>query len=161
MRSGERRVCRFSHGFLVAVFAWTAGSKLAHARTFRAFLLKTGMIAPPMIPYVAITAPLIELAIAALLAVRPRMLAPLTAALFLSLTFAFVHGFLLWAGEVVPCGCAGIALSRGGAAEHAAILLVSLAMAAAAAHLMQSREATQPPADPDIASTDITALRTP
>ncbi len=128
---------------LVVVFAWSAGGKLFWPADFRGLLVSSGFIPRELLAPIAYGLPTAELAIALCLAVRRGIVPGLFGALLLALVFVGVHAYLLWAGTIAPCGCAGLALSFASRRGHTALLAVSAAMTAAVLCLLFAGGARQ------------------
>ncbi len=66
-----------------------------------------------------------EAAVAVALATRTLAAPAALLSLFLSAVFAGVHAILLLQGEVIPCGCAGVAFDFSSRGLHIGLLVVS------------------------------------
>ncbi|MBU0617564.1 MAG: hypothetical protein KKI02_07590 [Planctomycetes bacterium] len=123
---------------LVAAFAWSAGGKFFWPEQLREILLRTGMVSSDWAALLAYGLPGLELLVA--LALAAKMLLPLGLLLstFLSVVFAGMHGYLLISGDLVPCGCAGVAIDFSTWEWHVSLLGLSIAMVLASVALLFS-----------------------
>lgn len=121
---------------LVAVYAWSAGGKLFWPARFRRILSETGMLPPELLTPLAYGVPAAELLLALALAAKLLLPLALLASLFLSTLFAGIHGYLILVGELVPCGCSGIAIEFSSRNWHVFLLVLSLAMGVGSAGLL-------------------------
>lgn len=131
--------------FLVLVLAWSAGAKVFKPGDFQRSMAATGMFPDSALPPIAYALPTVEFGLALLLAsglLRPVSLLGVS---FLSAVFVGLHGYLLWSGSVVPCGCAGISITHSARGSHAVMLVLSSAMLIAAGYLLLSSTATLTP----------------
>lgn len=136
---------------LVIVLAWSAGGKLFWPAAFEGLMRASGMIEPGLARLAALAVPAVEFVAALLLAVHAWRPIGAALSLFLSLTFSGFHSYLLWAGEVVPCGCAGVAITFNAWITHVAMLGLSLWMVAASTWVLAhwaSMRPEPPPMEP-------------
>jgi len=128
---------------LVAVYAWSAGGKIFWPDALRGILQNTGMIPREYLSPLVYGLPAAELVLAVALAIRLLLPLALLLSTFLATAFAGIHGFLLISGDMVPCGCCGVAIDYSGTAWHAVLFGVSVAMVLTSAVLLFTLPARQ------------------
>jgi len=146
--AGRGRLLNVARWGLALVFAWSAGGKFFWPTELREILWSTGMIPRDIIPLMAYALPTLEALLALALATRFLFVPALFVSVFLSVVFVAVHAYLLVAGEVVPCGCSGVAISFESAWFHAAFLALSVLMALASLLVLFATPPRRHPASP-------------
>jgi hypothetical protein len=123
---------------LIAVYAWGAGGKLFWPERFRVILVQSGMVAPETVDVLVYAVPISELVLATAVALRRAWPLTLLLSTLLSLIFAAFHGYLLVSGDLVSCGCCGVAVDFSSRGWHVFLFLLSLGMLVASVTLLFS-----------------------
>lgn len=117
--------------FISVTLASSAGAKFFWPREFEKSLQAMGFFPNWSVTPLAWFFPAVEIALAFAIATRLRPASGfLILSGLLSTTFVGLHGFLIWSGTVVPCGCLGVTVTHSSLELHIVMLLLTLFMAA-------------------------------
>jgi hypothetical protein len=113
---------------LLALFIYSAGSKILDFRTFYSSLLVSPLVQPEEVTFVAKGVIGVELFVSLLLGFEKTKMAGLFAALFLMISYSFYLISLVSFFERAPCACGGI-LGNLGYTAHIAFNLIFVSIA--------------------------------
>lgn len=112
--------------FLILIFAWTAGAKVAWPSYFRQVIGSLAMVPESALNPLANALTAVELALALFLSLRICVRVAAVVSLWLGLIFVGVHSYAIVSGTGRDCGCAGIVRTTSTRTSHVAMLSASV-----------------------------------
>ncbi|MFQ5410859.1 MAG: MauE/DoxX family redox-associated membrane protein [Phycisphaerae bacterium] len=125
----QSRLATIARWCLIVVLAFAGGAKLLMPDRLADALQYGAMVPEPFIGPLAWVLPVVELALAVLLALRRGDLVALPLTVFISAVFTGVHGYTQWKGIVLSCSCfGGLPEVQAARETNLAMLVVSAVM---------------------------------